>query len=270
VLGASGRAVRRSIALIALTALSACATRGQVRLLEGELRSLRIETARRDSARAAALAAMIVLQQRILDSVAAGREAVRTLDVHLKGDMVELQRQMLQVQELTGQSQQRLTQLKAQIDANAERAEAAGGARQPLPSDSTGRPSAGAAVPTADQMYESARRQQVSGAQGTARLAYQELVKSYPTHPRVPDALFYIGESFGSEAPDSAVAYYSQVVARFKDSPRAPTALYRLGRIEAQRQRAAAARQYYERLIRDYPTSDEVELAREALKNLRP
>jgi TolA-binding protein len=215
---------------------------------------------------------VIVLQQRILDSVAAGREALRTLDVRLQGNMVDLQRQMLQVQELTGQSQQRLTQLKAQIDANAERAEAGGLLRPPLPADTAARPPGGGppAVPTADQMYESARRQQVSGAQGTARMAYQELVKSYPTHARIADALFYIGESFGSETPDSAVAYYAQVVTRFKDSPRAPTALYRLGRIEASRHNAAAARQYYERLIRDYPTSDEVELAREALKNLRP
>jgi hypothetical protein len=67
-----------------------------VRLLEGEIRSLRIETARRDSARAAALAAIITLQQRIIDSVAAGREALRTLDVRLRTEYTDLQRQLLQ------------------------------------------------------------------------------------------------------------------------------------------------------------------------------
>ena len=107
------------LSVLAAASLAACATKGQAVLLEGEIRSLRVESARRDSARAAALAAVIVLQQRILDSVAAGREALRTLDVRLQGNIVDLQRQMLQVQELTGQSQQRLTQLKAQIDANA-------------------------------------------------------------------------------------------------------------------------------------------------------
>jgi TolA-binding protein len=261
-----GRTFRFSV-LIGLTALPGCATKGQVQLLEGELRSLRVETARRDSARAAALAAVIVLQQRILDSVAAGREALRTLDVRVQNDLVELQRQMLQVQELTGQSQQRLTQLKAQIDANAERAEAATVVRSPADS---GAPAGMAGVPSADQMFEGARRQQLSGAQGTARMAYQELIRNYPGNPRVPDALFYIGESYGSELPDSALAYYGQVLTRFKDSGRAPVALYRMGRLEEARRNPAAARTYYERLVKDYPTSDEADPARERLKTLRP
>lgn len=257
--------------LLVLAALPACATKGQVRLLEGEVRSLRVETARRDSVRAAALAAVITLQQRILDSVAAGREALRTLDVRLQADLTDLQRQLLQVQELTGQSQQRLTQLKAQIEARDEQAVAAGTGRPPQPADSAARGAGGSpAVPTADQMYQSARQQHGRNALGTARMGYQELLKTYPTHPRVPDALFYIGESFGSEAPDSAIAYYTQVVTRFKDSPRASTALYRMGRLEAQRRNSAAARGYFDRLLKDYPNSDEADLAREALKSLRP
>lgn len=250
-----------------LAALAACATKGQVRLLEGELRSLRIETARRDSIRAAALAAILTLEQRIIDSLAAGREALRTLDVRLQGDLTDLQRQLLQVQELTGQSQQRLTQLKAQIDARAEQAEAAG--MVPVNrADSMARP--GSPVASADQMYQSARNQQNRGAQATARMGYQELLKTYPTHALVPDALFYIGESFGSESPDSAIAYYSQVVARHKSSPRASTALFRMGRVEEGRRNAAAARTHYERLVREYPSSDDADLARERLRSLRP
>ncbi len=258
------------IALAVLAALPACATKGQVVLLQGELRSMRIETARRDSVRASALVAIITLQQRILDSVAAGREALKNLDVRLQGDMTDLQRQLLQVQELTGQSQLRLTQLKAQIDQRAEQAEAGGPARPVTPGDSASRVTQGPAVPTADQMYRSARDQHGRNALATARMAYQELLKTYPADPRVPDVLFYVGETFASEAPDSAVAYYTQVIARFRTSPRAPTALYRLGRLEEARRNPAAARTYYDRLIRDYPTSDDADLARDRLKNLRP
>jgi len=259
------------IAVAVLAALSGCATKGQVKLLEGELRSMRIETARRDSARASALAAIITLQQRILDSVAAGREALKNLDVRFANDMTDLQRQLLQVQELTGQSQLRLTQLKAQIDQRAEQAEVSGLARPTTPGDTAmrgGNPAP--AVPTADQMYRSARDQHGRGALATARMAYQELLKTYPADPRVPDVLFYIGETFATEAPDSAVAYYSQVPTRFRTSPRAPTALYRLGRLEEARRNPAAARSYYDRLIRDYPASDDADLARDRLKNLRP
>ncbi len=255
-----------ALLLSGFAAVAGCATKGQVDLLQSELRTLRVETARRDSARAAALAAVITLQQRIIDSVAAGREALRALDVRVTGEFTDLQRQMLQVQELTGQSQTRLTQLKAQIDQREEQSTAAGVSPHP---DTTARPGEGSA-PSADQIYQSARSQQVRGAMGTARMGWQELIKTYPTNPLVADALFYIGESFASEAPDSAIAYYSQVPAKFKTSPRASTALLRMGRIEEGRKNAAAARGYYDRLIREYATSDDADLARERLKNLRP
>ena len=257
--------------------LAACATKTQVRLLQGEISSLRIETARRDSVRAAALAAIIGLQQRIFDSLTAGREALRTLDVRIQADLTGVQRQLLQVQELTGQSQSRLSEMKAALDQRAEQLEAAGLARPPAPApaaDSTATPGTvpapAAPVPTADQMYQGAKLQLNRGAAGTARRGFQELVRTYPSHELVPEALFYVGESFATEAPDSAVTYYSQVLSRFPRAPKASTSLYRLGRLETRRNNSAAARAYYDRLIKEYPRSDEVELARDALKNLRP
>jgi|GEM_PF-599562 len=266
------RVLASGSALILAASTFSCATKGQVRLLQNEIGSLRIETARRDSVRAAALAAIIGLQQRIFDSLAAGREALRNFDVRIQADLTGVQRQLLQVQELTGQSQSRLSELKAQLDQRAEQAEVAGMTRPatPAPGDSVaGTPSA-APVPTADQMYQAARLQQQRGAAGTARRGFQELIRVYPSHELVPEALFYIGESFASGAPDSAVAYYTQVVSRFPRAPKASTSLYRLGRLESGRNNSAAARAYYDRLIKEYPRSDEVELARDALKNLRP
>jgi len=266
-----GRGLFASLPLCLLA--TACATKGQVRLLQGEISSLRIETARRDSVRAAALAAIIGLQQRIFDSLAAGREALRNFDVRIQADLTGVQRQLLQVQELTGQSQSRLSELKAQLDQRAEQAEVAGMTRPaaPAPGDSVaGAPAPVAPVPTADQMYQAAKLQLNRGAAGTARRGFQELVRVHPAHELVPEALFYIGESFASAAPDSAAGYYTQVVSRFPRAPKASTALYRLGRLESGRNNNAAARAYYDRLIKEYPRSDEVELARDALKNLRP
>jgi TolA-binding protein len=260
----------RLCAFAPLLLLLGCATKGQVRLLQGEISSLRIETARRDSVRAAALAAIIGLQQRIFDSLAAGREALRNFDVRIQADLTGVQRQLLQVQELTGQSQSRLSELKAQLDQRAEQAEVAGMTRPAAPAPGDSVAGAPAPVPTADQMYQAAKLQLNRGAAGTARRGFQELVRVYPAHELVPEALFYIGESFASAAPDSAVVYYTQVVSRFPRAAKASTALYRLGRLESGRNNNAAARAYYDRLIKEYPRSDEVELARDALKNLRP
>ena len=266
-------ATLRLCVFASLAALTGCATKGQVRLLQGEISSFRIETARRDSVRAAALAAIIGLQQRIFESLAAGRDALRNFDVRIQADLTGVQRQLLQVQELTGQSQSRLSELKAQLDQRAEQAAVAGMTRPAAlaPGDSVaGAPAPAAPVPTADQMYQAARLQQQRGAAGTARRGFQELIRVHPSHELVPEALFYIGESFASGAPDSAVAYYTQVVSRFPQAPKASTSLYRLGRLESGRNNSAAARAYYDRLIKEYPRSDEVELARDALKNLRP
>ena len=256
-----------------LVALPACASKGQVRLLESEVSSMRIETARRDSSRAAALAAVIGLQQRILDSLGAGREALRTLDVRVGADNTEIQRQLLQIQELTGQSQRRLTELKAQVDARAEQTQATGVVPAPAPVDTSNRaPVTPGAPPTvsADQMYQGARQQLNRGAVGTARRGFQEFLRSYPTHELVPDALFYVGESFAVESADSAVTYWTRVVTQYPRSGKASTALYKMGRIEEVRNNRAAARGYYDRLLKQYPRSDEADLAREQLKNLRP
>lgn len=254
--------------------LPACATKGQVQLLQTEVQTLRVETARRDSARAAALAAVIGLQNRILDSLTAGREALRQLDARMKADLTDVQRQLLQVQELTGQSQTRLSELKAQLDTRAEQQEAAGFARPVTAPDTAVRAAtpSGPVTPvaTADQMYLGALQQFRRGSLVTARRGFQEFLKTYPTDGQVPDALNFVAESFASEAPDSAVAYYTQVLQRYPKSPRAATALYRMGRIEETRRNVTVARSYYDRILKEYPQSNEADLARDRLKTLRP
>jgi tol-pal system protein YbgF len=254
-----------------LLLLSGCATKGQVKLLQDDVRAMRIENARRDSARAAALAALLRLQNQILDSVAAGREALRTLDVRLQGDLTEVQRQLLQVQELTGQSQRRLSELKGQLDTRSEQIAAA---TRPVTPPDSGRlpvaaPPAGP-VASADQMYQGARQQLNRGSLSTARRGFQEFLVAYPGHALVPDALYSVGETFYFTAPDSALAYYTQVITRYPRAAKAPTALYKMGRLEEDRKNAAPARGHYERLLKEYPSSDEAGLARNRLQNLRP
>lgn len=274
VLASSPLRLFASLAVLAL--LPACATKGQVRLLEGEFRSMRIETARRDSARAAALAAVIGLQQKILDSVMAGREALRTLDLRLQADITDVQHQLLQVQELTGQSQRRLSELKSQLDARTEQTQAVSAVVAPppaAPGDTTTRLPVTPGPPpsaSADQMYQGARQQLNRGAVGTARRGFQEFLRAYPTHELVPDALFYVGESFAVENADSAVAYWTRVLAQHPKAAKAPTSLYKMGRLEEVRNNRPAARSYYERLLREYPRSEDVDLARDRLRDLRP
>ena len=215
----------------------ACATKGQVKLLQNDISSLRIETARRDSVRAAALAAIIGLQQRIMDSLVAGREALRTLDVRIQADLTGVQRQLLQVQELTGQSQSRLSELKAASSMQrAEQAEATALARPPA--DSAATPGAvspaGTPVPTADQMYQGAKTQLNRGAAATARRGFQELVRSLSA--RTSWCRTRCSTSARASPPRTPIppsTYYTQVLLPLSPRAQGLDALYKLGLLES-------------------------------------
>jgi tol-pal system protein YbgF len=94
------------------------------------------------------------------------------------------------------------------------------------------------------------------------------MLRQYPTSERAPDALYFIGQSFASENPDSAAAYYREVVDKYPASPRAASALYNLGLLAERRKDMAGARDAYQRVTQKYPQSDEAALARDRLKVL--
>jgi tol-pal system protein YbgF len=251
-------------ALLVGTGVAGCASKGDVQMVQGEVALLKAEMARRDSARAAELTQVIQLQRRVMDSLTANRRAVAQLKGDLSTDLYNIQQQLVQLQELTGQSQQRLTELRTRLEARGAQIETA---PPPMPGDSA-RPDPSGASASADQMYEASLAQLRRGSLSTARLGLREMIRLHPTSERTPDALYFIGQSFASENPDSAAAYYGQVVERYASSPRAASALYNLGLLAERRKDSAGARAAYQRVAEKYPQSDEAALARDRLKAL--
>jgi tol-pal system protein YbgF len=249
-------------ALLAGSGLVGCASKGDVQMVQGEVALLKAEMARRDSARAAELSQVIQLQRQVMDSLTANRRGVAQLKGDLSTDLYNIQQQLVQLQELTGQSQQRLTELRTRLEARGAQIETA----PPMPGDSARPAPEGAA--SADQMYEASLAQLRRGSLSTARLGLREMIRLHPTSERAPDALYFIGQSFASENPDSAAAYYRQVVDRHGTSPRAASALYNLGLLAERRKDTAGAREAYQRVAEKYPQSDEAALARDRLKAL--
>jgi tol-pal system protein YbgF len=245
--------------------LGACVSKGDVQMVQGEVALLRAETLRRDSTRAAELAEVIQMQQRIMDSLAVSQRSVGQLKGDLSSDLYNIQQQLVQLQELTGQSQQRLSELRTQLEARSAQLESSPAAPA-APGDSA-QPEGGASA-SADQMYEASLAQLRRGSTGTARLGLREMLRTYPSSPRAPDALYFVGQSFAAENPDSAAAYYTQVVDKYPTSPRAGSALYNLGLLAERRKDTARAREAYQRVVEKYPQSDEAALARDRLKAL--
>ncbi len=253
------------LALAGALALSGCASKGDVQMVQGEVSLAKAEMARRDSARAAQLSEVIRMQQQVLDSLTANRKTVTAIKGDLSTDLYNIQQQLVQLQELTGQSQQRLTELRTRLEARGAQIEGAGPV---APGDSARPADTAAASASADQMYEASLAQLRRGSLSTARLGLRELLRQYPTTERAPDALYFIGQSYASENPDSAQAYYSQVVDKYPKSPRAGSALYNLGLLAERRKDTAKARESYQRVVQQYPQSDEAALARDRLKTL--
>jgi len=257
--------VRRSF-LLALGLTAGCALKGDVRRVELQVDALRAERARADSQRAAEIDTVRALLRTVQEKLTAQQAYLVQLRGDVKTDLLAVQQQLVSVQELTGQSQQRLTELRGRLEDQA---------RQPVPVLDTSRggaapvgPSGNPAGPGPDQMYDLAYQQYRASRYGTARQAFREFLRVFPTHERAPDALYFIGESFAGENTDSAAAVYQQVVKTYPTSPRAPSALYKLGFLAEQRGDKAAARTYYARVIAGYPRSPEANLARDKLQRL--
>jgi len=270
------RGLRSPAPWLALVALGGCASKGDLRRVEEQVLLGRAENQRADSVRASQLADVIGMQRRIMDSLdGIGRRVglmsgqLATFKGDVANDLISIQQQLVQVQALTGQSQQRLTEVQTQLEARSEQLNV----QPPAALDTgTAQPAAGNApaggAPSSDQMYAASLQQLRRGSPGTARMGFREMLRAYPNSSQASDATYFIGETFAAEAPDSAAVYYAKVVEGFPQSPRAATSLYKLGLLAERRKDLDAARSYYQRVIHDYPRSDEAALARDRLKTL--
>lgn len=271
----------RAVGAILLAAGSGgCALRSDVTRLRLQLDAQQQAAARRDSVNQANLGAIARLVQGLLDSMAVQQATIAGMRGDLRVDLYNVQQQLVAVQELTGQSQQRLTELRTQIAQRNEQ-QAAQAAPAPPPAESAGAPApaagaAGAAAgpggesaPGPDQLMELGLQQLRRGSPATARSAFAEFLKLYPTHARAGDAVFFTGEAWSADQQaDSAAAAYRVVVQRYPTSGHVAAALFRLGVIAANAGRRDEARRDFNQLIAAYPLSDEAALAREQLRSL--
>lgn len=255
--------MRLSLLVLALGLCAGCALKGDVRKVELQVQTLKTDLARAEAARAAERDSILAAVAAVQRTLAAQQAYLVQLRGEVKTDLLAVQQQLVSVQELTGQSQQRLTEMRRRLEEQA---------RQPVPGpDAAGAPvgpSGNPAGPGPDQMYDPSLQQFRRGSLATARLGFREFLRVYPTHERSPDAWFYVAETFAAEAPDSAAAVYESLVKAYPNSPRAPSALYKLGLLAEQRTDRAAARAFYARVVAGYPRSDEANLARDKLTRL--
>jgi tol-pal system protein YbgF len=234
---------RGLLVALLLPVLAGCATKRDLRDLRTEIDDLR-------TAQAGQLREIQQQNRQILDSLVYH-------NTRMRGDVAnrftEVERQLVQIQELTGQSQRRLNELREQVSRREE----------------VGGPGGVAPAAPPEEIYNAALAALRRGSHTTARMGFEEFLRNYPQHELSADAQFHIGESFqeGTD-PVRALEAYGRVLEQHPNSPRAPTALYRAGVIERQRGNADRARTMFNQVVTAYPRSPEVALAREQLQQM--
>src|SRR5256886_898890 len=101
--------------VLALVLTAGCALKGDVRRVELQVEALRVERARADSQRASEIDTVRALLRTAQEKLTAQQAYLVQLRGDVKTDLLAVQQQLVSVQELTGQSQQRLTELRGQI-----------------------------------------------------------------------------------------------------------------------------------------------------------
>jgi len=246
-----------AVALVALVG-TACATKRDIRDLRDQLAAMQ---ARQDS-----LYRVLAQQNRaLMDSVRETHEMVLRVRGDLGNQLVHVEQQLIQIQELTGQSQQQLAILRQQVSS---RGEYFATPPEGQGTDSGASAQAGSGTDP-EELYRLGMGQLQRGNARTARQAFETIVKDHATHERAPDAQLQVAETYYQERNyDAALKALDRVVEMFPSSPAARRAVYRAGVIAEEQGNIPKARSYFQRVESGWPGSEEAELAREKLRRM--
>jgi tol-pal system protein YbgF len=129
------------------------------------------------------------------------------------------------------------------------------------------RPSQQALLPPED-VYRSALNDYTKGNYDLAIAGFRTYIQNYPRTSLIPNAQYWLGESYYSQRNYAqAVEEFDVVIRNYPDSPKVPSALFKQGDAyhqmnDAKRETAALCE-----LVTKYPKTREARLARE--RNVR-
>jgi tol-pal system protein YbgF len=246
------------LAPVAAFAVTGCmASKGDIRLLQDEIRTLRAMQSRADTARRSQTDSALIMITRTNDSLRVLAQRFAAFQATIGGELFEMGKQLITIQELAGMSSKRIMELRSTME---ERAQAM------TTTDTTAAP----AAPGPAQLFQLSFDQLRRGSYGTARAGFEELLRRYPDFEEASAAQLYVGQSYAEERRTTeADSVYALVVTKFPRSKDAPTALYKYGLSQLSQGRKAAARAALQRVVREFPQSTEAELAADRLKTIK-
>ncbi len=145
---------------------------------------------------------------------------------------------------------------------------AAGGAPPPS-GEAAVSPSGGAAMGSAETLYNSARSDQSGGKLDLALMEYQDFLANYPNSNLAPTAQYNIGEIHYANANyKAAEEAFDLVLEKYPENEKTPDARYMKAKSLAASGDTQAAAQEYRSLIQKYPNAGIAARAKEELSAL--
>ena len=260
------RTKRSSAARVRLTAAAAftlggCATKGDIRDMQTELRALAM---RQDSL----LAQLRMEALSTQDTLRTQSDQLFDFRGQVFSQLQAIRQSLSTLEAMVGENQRGITGMRDQL-ANMRRMPVAppavvGGGEE------GGEAVSGQVPGNPDELYQNAMEQFGRGSTTTARLAFQQFLQAYPTHDRAPDAHFYLADILVQEDQlEDALAGFQEVQELCPTAARVPDALYRIALIQIELGDEDDAEETLERIVNTYPGTGVALLAQDKLDEIR-
>jgi tol-pal system protein YbgF len=248
-------------------ALAGCffATKSDMDNLQMQLIGARAGSSAADSVQRAYLVDMSRTVRSLSDSINALSKRVNAMRTANESDLAAMKEDISQLQDLSGQSERQLRDMRAAVEEKASQPDVA-----PRSDSISSSASASSGGPGPGQLLQAGRDQLLKGGNVAARAAFSELIAKYPKSDLVPEAMFGTAQAYAAERnADAADAEYAKLIVKYPNSPRVPTAMYKRGLQLQASKKTAEAKRLFQEIIKRFPRSDEAALADERLQSIR-
>jgi tol-pal system protein YbgF len=241
------------------------ATKQDIDKLQQDIAGTRVSSGAADSVQRTELIEVSRSVRLLNDSISALSKRIAAMRTASESEMTAMKEDISQLQDLSGQSEQRLRDMRAALEQERGQAQAGGS-----DSSDSGAAAGDNSGPGPLQLLQAGRDQLLKGGNVAARSAFAELITKYPRSEYVPEAMFYTAQAFAAERNlDDADAEYASLISKYPNSPRVPTAMYKRALRLQSNKKTAEARKMYQDIIKRFPRSDEAALADERLQSIR-